>query len=108
MNNIEGNYSFKNPANRCKLSYIERINNEVKLKVLPKNYIQYPMLNHNGKEYFKSVHMYVSIYPNQWVGKIPWSKKWQPTAGFLLRESPWAETSGLLSKGLQSLTQLSH
>jgi len=97
-----GNYSFKNPANRCKLSYTERINNEVKLTVLPKNYIQYPMLNHNVKEYFKNVHMYVSIYPNQWVGKIPWSRKWQPTTRFLLRESPWAqETGGLQSEGLQ-------
>ena len=22
-----------------------------------------------------------------WVGKIPWSRKWQPTPGFLLGES---------------------
>ena len=26
-----------------------------------------------------------------WVGKIPWGRKWQPTPGFLPRESPWTE-----------------
>ena len=36
--------------NRCKLEYVAWINN----KVLPHsigNYVQYPMENHNGKEY---------------------------------------------------------
>ena len=34
-----------------------------------------------------------------WVGKIPWSKKWQPTPEFLPGESPWTEEPG----GLQSV-----
>ena len=43
---------------RCKVSYINWIN-----KILlysTENYIQYPMINHNGKEYLKKecIHMY--------------------------------------------------
>ena len=34
---------------------------------------------------------------NPWVGKIPWSRKWQPAAVFL--EIPWTEEPG----GLQSM-----
>ena len=34
-----------------------------------------------------------------WVGKIPWRRKWQPTAVFLPGESPWTEEFG----GLQSM-----
>ena len=37
-------------VSRCKLSYIEWINNKV-LLYSTENYIQYPMINHNGKEY---------------------------------------------------------
>ena len=33
---------------------------------------------------------------DSWVGKIPWRKKWQPTPGFLPRESPWTEDAGRL------------
>ena len=33
---------------------------------------------------------------NPWVGKIPWSRKWQPTPVFLLREFPWTEEPGEL------------
>ena len=33
-----------------------------------------------------------------WVGKIPWSREWQPTPVFLPGESPWTEEPG----GLQS------
>ena len=35
---------------RCKLLDLEWINNKV-LHCSPGNYIQYPMINHNGKEY---------------------------------------------------------
>ena len=35
---------------RCKLLYTERINNKV-LLYSTENYIQYPMINRNGKEY---------------------------------------------------------
>ena len=34
-----------------------------------------------------------------WVGKIPWSRAWQPTPVFLPEESPWTEEAG----GLQSM-----
>ena len=37
---------------RCKLLYIERINNK-DLWYSTGNYIQYPVINHNGKEYDK-------------------------------------------------------
>ena len=37
-----------------------------------------------------------------WVGKIPWSRKWQPTLVFLPGESPWTEKpEGLQALGLQ-------
>ena len=34
---------------RCKLLYLECINNKI-LLYSPGNYIQYPVINHNGKE----------------------------------------------------------
>ena len=37
-------------VSRCKLLYIEWINNKV-LLYSTGNYIQYPMINYNGKEY---------------------------------------------------------
>ena len=43
---------WKFVVNRCKLIYIEFINNKV-LLYSTGNYIQYPMINHNGKEYEK-------------------------------------------------------
>ena len=39
-------------VSRCKLLYLEWINNKV-LLYSAENYIQYPMINHNGKEYKK-------------------------------------------------------
>ena len=47
-------------ASRCKLLYIEWINNKVLLYSIG-NYIQYPVIKHNGKEYEK-VYIYVYIY----------------------------------------------
>ena len=44
---------------RCKLLYIQWINNKV-LLYSTGNYIQYPVVNHNGKEYEKEyIHIYV-------------------------------------------------
>ena len=43
---------------RCKLLYIEWITNKV-LLYSTENYIQYPVINHNGKEYEKE---YICIY----------------------------------------------
>ena len=45
-------------VSRCKLLYIEWINNKV-LLYSSENYIQYPMINHNGKEYKKRMCIYV-------------------------------------------------
>ena len=39
-------------VSRCKLLYTEWINNKV-LLYNAENYIQYPMINHNGKEHKK-------------------------------------------------------
>ena len=44
----------------CKLLYIERINNKV-LLYSTENYIQYPMINHRGKEYQKRMYIYVCM-----------------------------------------------
>ena len=45
-------------VSRCKLLYIEWINNKV-LLYSTENYIQYPMINHNGKECIKkNVYVY--------------------------------------------------
>ena len=45
-------------VSRCKLLYIESINYEV-LLYSTGNYIQYPVINHNGKEYKKEcIHIY--------------------------------------------------
>ena len=49
---------WESGISRCKLLYIEWINNKVLLDSTG-NYIQYPMINHNGKEYEKEcVYMY--------------------------------------------------
>ena len=40
-----------------------------------------------------------------WVGKIPWSRKWQPCSSILAWGIPWTEVPGRLqSMGLQSWT----
>ena len=43
---------------RCKLLYIGWKNNKV-LLYNTGNYIQYPVINHNGKEYEKNIYIYV-------------------------------------------------
>ena len=45
-------------VSRCKLLYIGRIHNKV-LLYSTGNYIQYPVVNHNGKEYEKE---YIYVY----------------------------------------------
>ena len=47
-------------VSRCKLLYIEWINNKV-LLYSTENYIQYPMINHNGKEFLKK-NVYICVY----------------------------------------------
>ena len=57
-----GGMDWKFGVSRCKLVliYIEWINNKV-LIYSTGNYIQYPMINHNGKE-LKKKNVYVYIY----------------------------------------------
>ena len=43
-----------------KLLYIEWINNKV-LLYSTENYIQYPIINHNGKEYLKKECVYIYV-----------------------------------------------
>ena len=43
----------------CKLLYVKWISNKV-LLYSTENYIQYPLINHNGKEYEKTMCMYIT------------------------------------------------
>ena len=54
-------------VNRCKLLYIEWINNKV-LLYSTGNYIQYTVITHNGKEYEKEyilIYVYIYIYKTE-------------------------------------------
>ena len=53
----EGGMDWEYGISRCKLLYIDWINNNVLLQST-ENYIQYPVINHNGKVYEKE-HIYV-------------------------------------------------
>ena len=55
---VEGGMEWEAGVSRCKLLYIEWMNNEV-LLYSTENYIQYPMINHNGKEYKKRECIYI-------------------------------------------------
>ena len=44
-----GEIDWEFGTSRCKLLYMEQINSEV-LLYSTENYIQYPVINHNGKE----------------------------------------------------------
>ena len=56
---VEGGMEWEVKVSRCKLLYREWINNKV-LLYSTENYSQYPMINNNGKEYFKKecIHVY--------------------------------------------------
>ena len=54
---VRGRMDWEFGVSRCKLLYIEWINNRV-LLYSTGNYIQYPVIKHNGKEYLKSMYMY--------------------------------------------------
>ena len=59
---FEGGMEWEVGISRCKLLYIEWIHNKV-LLYSTENCIQYPKINHNGKEYFKKecIYMYICI-----------------------------------------------
>ena len=54
-----GGIEWKVGVSICKLLYIECINNKV-LLYSTENYIQYPVINHNGKEY-ETEYIYICI-----------------------------------------------
>ena len=54
----EGGMDWEYGVSRCKLLYIDWINNNVLLQST-ENYIQYPVINRNGKEYEKE-YMYTT------------------------------------------------
>ena len=59
-----GGMEWEVGVSRCKLLYIEWINSKV-LLYSTGNYIQYPMINHNGKEHRKeclSLSIYMCVY----------------------------------------------
>ena len=47
---VGGGIKWEVGVSRCKLLYIAWLNNKVLLSST-ENYTQYPMVNHNGKEY---------------------------------------------------------
>ena len=47
---VGGGMEWEFGVSRCKLLYVGWINNKV-LLYSTENYIRYPMINHNGKEY---------------------------------------------------------
>ena len=56
-----GGMDWESGISRCRLLYIEWINNKV-LLYNTGNYIQYPVINHNGKEYEKEcIYIYIHV-----------------------------------------------
>ena len=53
-----GGMEWEVGGSRCELLYTEWMNNRV-LLYSTENYIQHPMINHNGKEYKKRVYTYI-------------------------------------------------
>ena len=49
---VRGGVEWEVGFSRCKLLYTKWINNKV-LLYSTENYIQHPVINHNGKEYIK-------------------------------------------------------
>ena len=57
-----GGMEWEFGVSRCQLLYIGWINSKV-LLYSTENYVQYPVINHNGKEYFKkNVYIYIYVY----------------------------------------------
>ena len=58
---FEGGMEWDVRLSRCKLSYREWINNKVLLYSTGR-YMQYPVINQNGKEYLKRMCVYIYIH----------------------------------------------
>ena len=57
---IEGGLKWEAGISRCQLLYLGCINNKV-LMYSTGSYIQYPMINHDGKEFKKKMNEYIYI-----------------------------------------------
>ena len=58
---VGGGMEWEFGVSRCKLLYIKWINNKI-LLYSTGNYMQYPVINHNGKEYEKEcIHITLSL-----------------------------------------------
>ena len=55
----EGGLNWEFRTSRCKLLYTEWINNKV-LLCSTENYIQHPIINHNGKNMKKNIYAYLN------------------------------------------------
>ena len=55
---VRGGMDWEFGISRCKLVYIGWINDKV-LLYSTGNYIQYPVINHNGREYEKEHYIYI-------------------------------------------------
>ena len=77
---------------RCELLYTEWVNNKVPLRYSTENYIQYPMLHHKGKEYFKKTYIH-TLFLSILFSLMVWHR-------ILCVLSHSAVSSSLLSNGL--------
>ena len=57
---VRGGMDWEFGVGRCKLLYIGWINNKVLLYSI-ENYIQYPVIDHHGKEYKKRIYIHIYI-----------------------------------------------
>ena len=66
---VRGRMDWEFGISRCKPLYIEWINSKV-LLYSTGNHIQYPVINHNGKEYEKEyIYIYIYIYTHIYIYK---------------------------------------
>ena len=63
---LEGGMAWEAGVSRGKLSHAERLNNEA-LLYSTENYVQCPVINHNGEEYFFSSYS----QPHLWHMEVP-------------------------------------
>ena len=63
---VGGGMEWEAGVSRCKLLYIGWINSKV-LLCSTGNCIQYPMINHNGKEYKKRIYIHIYIHTHIYI-----------------------------------------
>ena len=57
---VRGRTAWESGVNRCKLLHLGWIDNKILLHITG-NYIQYPVINHEGKNMKKNVYIYIYI-----------------------------------------------